>query len=61
MLTDISRLENEDIDNLMSEGDVYSILMGKYPENIPVETMLKVWIISGKHITRMYDSVITRD
>ena len=61
MHTDISSLENEDINNLMGEGDVYNILMGKQPENVSVETMIKMWIISGKHITRMYDSVITRD
>ena len=61
MHADIGSLENEDIDNLMGEGDVYNILMGKQPENISVETMIKMWIISGKHITRMYDSVIIRE
>ena len=61
LFDDIRRLGCSIIDDVMSVGDVYSILMGKHPEGVPMETMIGLWIISSKHISRMYDSVMFRN
>ena len=61
MFHDIRTLGYDEIDGVMGTGDVFSILMGKHPENVPMVIMVKVWIISGKHISKMYDSAIMRD
>ena len=62
MFDEIRNIGHEGLVGYMSEpGNVYSLAMGKHPECIPMDVMVKVCIIAGKHICKMYDSVIDRD
>ena len=38
--------------------EILYILLGKHPEHVTFEEMLKVRLISGKHISNIYKSVV---
>ena len=62
MFVDIKSMECNVIDNLLEDaGDILSLLMERHPENISMEMMLKLWIVAGIYICKMYDSSSIRD
>ena len=34
--------------------EFFYVIMGKHPINVPMESMVKIWLISSHYITRMY-------
>ena len=48
------------IENILDMSqDIFHILLGKYPIGVHFEGMTQLWLIAGKHISGMYDRVIT--
>ena len=61
MFDEIEQLNCNSISNSLRSGvDILLILLGKQPADVPIESMMDMCLISGKHITRMYDQAITR-
>ena len=61
MFDEIEQLNCNSISNSLRSGvDILLILLGKQPADVPIESMMNMCLISGKHITRMYDQAITR-
>ena len=54
---------NDDVVNgIISEpGAVFSTLMGKHATNAQMVDRMKIWLISSKHICRMYNSALIRE
>ena len=38
--------------------EFFYVIMGKHPINVPMESMVKIWLISSHYITRMYRHAI---
>ena len=61
MFNEISHLNCDMINNALGNAqEILNFLLGKQPENVSTEQMMRLCLISGKYITRIYDEVITR-
>ena len=61
MYREIAHLQCEEITDAMSNPqDTYSLLLGRQPDNMSVENMIRLCNITGKWITNIYESVIIR-
>ena len=61
MLLEIEQIECNELRVAMSvPGDIFHIILGRQPENVPIDSMIELCIISGKHISKIYDSVLVR-
>ena len=38
--------------------EYFYVIMGKHPVNVPMESMVKIWLISSHYITHMYRHAI---
>ena len=55
-------LNDDVVNDILSEpGTVFNILMGKHATNAQMVDMIKIWLISSKHICRMYNSAIIHE
>ena len=45
-------------DTFENANDYFPVLLGKQPENVETEDMIKLCMITGKHITNIYDNII---
>ena len=62
MYREIAMLNDDVVNDIISEpGTVFNILMGKHATNAQMVDMIKIWLISSKHICRMYNSAIIRE
>ena len=47
----INAIDDDHVMALMLEHqDVFYILMGKHPPNIPFQSMIKIWLVSSHYI-----------
>ena len=61
MYNEIAGMECDAINEVLAEPqEVYTFILGKQPESVPIDKMLEMCIITGRYITRIYDSVTTR-
>ena len=52
-------IDDPEVQRVISEPqEFFNVVMGKHPENTPFESMIKLWAITGRYITRMYKHVI---
>ena len=61
MFNEIDHLNCDMINNALgnAQENLY-ILLGKQPENVSTEQLMRLCLISGKYNTRIYDEVIIR-
>ena len=58
----LAMLNDDVVNDIISEpGTVFNILMGKHATNAQMVDMIKIWLISSKHICRMYNSATIRE
>ena len=61
MLDEISKLACLEIyEVLKNTQDIFPLLLGRQPESVSFENMIRLCFITGKYITKMYDNVIDR-
>ena len=61
MYEEIKRLRCESIDNALNNApDSFHLLLGKQPDGVEMDNMVDLCLISGKYISRIYDSVTNR-
>ena len=61
MYDEIEQMQCEEINNAMGNAaEVLPILLGKQPDNVSIENMLNLCVISGRYKTMMYDIIIKR-
>ena len=61
MFNEIEQMQCEEVNPaLMNAAEVLPRLLGKQPENVSIENMISLCIITGMYITGIYDSVIIR-
>ena len=61
MLDEISKLACPEIDEeFKNTQDIFPLLLGRQPESVSFEDMIRLCFNSGKYITNMYDNVINR-
>ena len=59
MLDVIKALNEEAVDHILAQPqNLFGVLMGRHPEGVPFETMVKVWVISSKYVADMYRRVM---
>ena len=59
MFQEIKELGINAIDNTFENAnDYFPVLLGKQPENVETEDMIKLCMITGKHITNIYDNIM---
>ena len=47
------------VQQVLSEPlEFFNVIMGKHPADAPFESMIKLWLITSRYITRMYRQVI---
>ena len=55
----LNAIDDPEVQRVISEPqEFFNVVMGKHPENTPFESMIKLWAITGRYITRMYKHVI---
>ena len=60
MYQEIDSLELVELETVLNNPrELYLTLMGKHPEDIPLEIMMQVWDISSRHISNMYKRAIS--
>ena len=60
MFNEPERVNNTWADKISNRGyDIMHILLGKMPDDTTFDEMLQLWLISGKHISNIYRSIIT--
>ena len=61
MFNEIEQMQCEEVKPaLMNAAEMLPILLGKQPENVSIENMISLCIITGMYITGIYDNVIIR-
>ena len=61
MYEEIRRLQCDSIDTALNNApECFHILLGKQPDGVEMENMVDLCLISGKYISRIYDSVTDR-
>ena len=61
MYKEFEQLQCKEIDDaLLDTQNAFTLLLGKQPSNMSLENMFKLCFISGKYITRIYDSITLR-
>ena len=59
MYDEINQIDGEWVKEIVSQSqEVMYILLSKHPEEIVFSDMIRVWLISGKYISKIYRSVI---
>ena len=60
MYQEIDSLELVELETVLNNPrELYLTLMGKHPEDIPLEIMMQLWDISSRHISNMYKRAIS--
>ena len=55
----LKAIEDRYVQNLILEPlEYFYVIMGKHPEEVPFESMLKIWLVSSRYITQIYKSAI---
>ena len=55
----LKAIEDRFVQNILLEPlEYFYVIMGKHPEEIPFESMLKIWLVSSRYITQIYKSTI---
>ena len=61
MYNEIENLQCVEInDALSNNNDRLALILGKHPKEVSLENMFKLCCITGKHVTRIYNSITTR-
>ena len=61
MYDEIAKLECEELNEAIAiPHNVFHLILGKQPENISLNNMLRLCSITGKHKVGIYDSVLVR-
>ena len=61
MYSEIENLQCQQINEALSDPqNTFTLILGKQPESISIENMFSLCMITGKYITRIYDSIIMR-
>ena len=45
---------------LKEPSEFFDVIMGIHPENVPFESMLKLWIVTSRYISQMYKQAVKR-
>ena len=57
----INAIEDDHVKALMLEQqEVFYIILGKHHPGIPFESMIKIWLVSSRYISRMYKRLIDK-
>ena len=60
MYKELSGRGSGNISNLLKDSpNIFFMLLGKHLEHVPLKTMVDMWLIPSKYITRMYTCAIT--
>ena len=61
MFLEIKELGCKEIDDTFENAnELFPVLLGKQPDNLNIEDKVNLYMVTGKHITKIYDSVTKR-
>ena len=61
MYNELNSIDDEYVHDILSKPqEVFLCLLGRQPENAPVEAMLRFWKISCKYISMMYRTSVAK-
>ena len=57
----LNGIDDEDVRKVLDEQQkVFYVLMGKHPNDTPIESMIKIWLVPSKYISKMYRRLINK-
>ena len=57
----LSAIDDDHVSNaLQDQHNIFYILMGKHPPDVPFDSMLKIWLVSSHYIPRMYRRLLSK-
>ena len=61
MLEVFSAIDDDHVSNaLQDQQNIFYILMGKHPPDVPFDSMVKIWLVSSHYIPRMYRRLLSK-
>ena len=60
MYDDVRQTGLEGVETILERPqEIFFVLMGKQPNDIGFDKMIHFWVITGSHIVKMYDEIIS--
>ena len=57
----LSAIDDDHVSNaLQDQQNIFYILMGKHPPDVPFDSMVKIWLVSSHYIPRTYRRLLSK-